>query len=200
MPGREMSTSGEPVESPPLRIFRKGANRISSASGFLSAVSIVLMTLGIALDVLLRTLSGHGIPGVIEAADPLLVCVAFFALSATEMKGEHISLSLLTDRMGVRVRYGLITFGTLLCIVFTCLLAYAGLHEALASMSSHEVRAGVVRIPMWPARVAVVLGSLALLLQFVVTCTDAARSARAGTEVGVWKERDEENQQTSDAL
>ncbi|WP_167131237.1 TRAP transporter small permease [Paramicrobacterium chengjingii] len=197
MSRREMSMSGDPAESTPLRIFRTGANRVSSASGFLSAVAIVLMTLGIALDVLLRTVSGHGIPGVIEAADPLLVCVAFFALSATEMKGEHISLALVTDRLGARIRYALITFGTFLCIVFTCLLAYAGLHEALESLSSHEVRAGVVRIPMWPARVAVVLGSLALLVQFIVTCIDAARSARAGTEVGVWKERDADNQHTS---
>lgn len=189
MPG-SVNSSETFMKEPAPSGFRKVSNGIATVCGVLSATAIVLMTAGITVDVILRTLTGHGVTGVIEAVDPMLVCVAFFALAVTEMKGEHVALSLVTDRMVPRIRYALITFGTLLCIVFACVLAISGAMEAITSISTHEVRAGVVRVPLWPARIAVVIGALALLLQFILTFVDAIRSARARRATGIWSERE----------
>lgn len=189
MPGQLSSSPGAPEQTRPSG-FRVTSNAIATVCGVLSATAIVLMTAGITIDVVLRTLTGHGVTGVIEAVDPMLVCVAFLALSVTEMKGEHVALSLVTDRIVPRIRYILIAFGALLCIVFACVLAISGAMEAITSVSTNEVRAGVVRVPLWPARIAVVIGTLALLLQFILTFIDAVRSACARRASGVWVERE----------
>lgn len=190
-------SSGPVHESRALSLYRAGAYRTATICGVLSATAIVLMTSGIAIDVLLRTISGHGLTGVIEAVDPILVCVAFFALSVTELKGEHVALTMVTDRIKPAIRYALIAFGVLLCIVFTIVLLASGAFEAIQSSLNNEIRAGVVRIPLWPARIAVALGAFALLLQFIVTLIDALRSAKQGQGVGVWRERESATSQAS---
>ena len=187
MPG-PAPAQADPSDSP--SVVRSIVNRVSMVCGVLSAVAIVFMTGGIALDVLLRTVTGHGLTGVIESVDPLLVAVAFLALSVTEFKGEHVALTLVTDRIAPRPRFALIAAGVAACILFVAMMAASGTIEAIHSVANNEIRAGVVRIPLWPARIALVLGALALLAQLGVTLVDAIRSAARGASTGVWVHRE----------
>lgn len=171
--------------------FRKIIGRTSDSLGILGTIALVAMTLGLAMDVLLRTISGRGIPGMFETVEPLVVIVAFLSLAAAERANEHVSLSLLSDRLPLRVRYILIAVGISLAILLFGWICYNGIFEALKSFTSGEVRSGVVRIPLWPARVAIVVGAFALILQLFVTLIDAVQSAIRKEHVGEWTHRSE---------
>jgi TRAP-type C4-dicarboxylate transport system permease small subunit len=165
------------------------ADVLSRISGEFASIGIIIMTTGVALDVILRTSSGTGIAGMIEAVDPLLVIVAFLGLGMTERKGEHVAMSMFVDRMSPRIRYYLIAVGVVGAMGLTAWIAVAGFHETAISVARGEVRPGIVDVPLWPARAAVVVGCTVLFLQFAVTLVDAIKSARLLQPVGVWAER-----------
>lgn len=174
-----------------MNSFRKIIGRISDSLGILGTIALVGMTFGLASDVALRTLAGQGIPGMFETVEPLIVIVAFMSLAAAERANEHVSLSLVSDRLPLRLRYILIASGMALTIGLFGWIAYNAILQAFISYTSGEVRAGVVRIPLWPARIAIIVGAVALILQLCVTFADAIASAVRKEHVGEWAERAE---------
>ena len=166
-------------------------SQLSRTFGILGTGAIVVITVGLAVDVALRTVTGQGIPGMIEAIDPLLVCAAFLGLAMTESKGQHVGMTAIADRLPFRVRYRVIAIGTVLVMALIVWLGAAGAESAFRSFSRGEVRPGIVDIPLWPARVAVVIGCAVLFLQLMLTCRDALRTAKQGTPVGSWTDRDD---------
>ena len=163
---------------------------LSGTVGLLGAVAIVVITVGLALDVLLRTLRGQGIPGMLDAIGPLLVVAAFLGLGVTEAKGEHIALTIFVRRLGPRARQLVYVVGTSLTIIFVVWMISAGFTQAAHSIDTGEVRPGIVNIPMGPARVAVVVGCAILALQLLITLVDAIRGLVTGVPRGVWVERE----------
>ncbi len=171
---------------------RRSIFRLSGAAGVLGSFAIVVITLGLALDVLLRTIRGQGIPGMLDAIGPLLVVAAFLGLGITEAKGEHIALTLFVRRLSARTRAALYIVGTVATMLIVTWMIWTGLHQAVHSIQTGEVRPGIVNIPLSPARVIVVIGCVILLLQLSITLTDAVRSFIAREPKGLWIERENE--------
>ncbi len=163
---------------------------LSRTFGFLGSAGIVVITVGLAANVVLRTVTGQGIPGMIEAVDPLLVCAAFLGLAVTESKGQHVAMTFVAAKLPVRPRFVVTAIGVVLTMLLIFWMGLSGAGEAATSIGRDEVRPGIVDIPLWPARIAVVAGCVVLLLQLVLTLRDATRSARERVPVGVWVERD----------
>lgn len=170
--------------------FPRAVSWLSGGAGLIGAIAIVVITIGLALDVLLRTVRGQGIPGMLDAIGPLLAIAAFLGLGVTEAKGEHIALTIFVRRLKPRIRQLIYVIGTSITILFITWMIVAGFAQAIQSIGTGEVRPGIVNIPLWPARVAVVIGCAVLVLQLVVTLIDAIRGLIAGGPVGLWVERE----------
>lgn len=139
------------------------------------ALTIVLMVLTVT-DVIVRKVTGTGVPGNVEYGEVLLVICVFLGLGAAQMNGDHISTSLVTSRLSPNVRRAVRAIGFLVGVTVAVVLLVASVQVAMDSVIDGEYRFGLVGVPMWPARVAVAIGALMFLLEYALTTLTALRA------------------------
>lgn len=137
---------------------------LSRLLAILAAAAIVAMVLAIAADVIVRNATGASLPGMIEVAETSLVVSVFFGLAWAGVNGEHVAVTLLTDRFNRRWTRVVHIFVWALASAFVAWLLYASILRAIDSTQMLEERFGIVRWPMYPMRWVVVVGLIALLL------------------------------------
>ncbi len=90
---------------------------------YLAAAMLVLMSLSISLDVVLRYTINYPIKWVFEATEYALLFITFLAATWVLQKDEHVRLDLALNAMGERLRTGINAFTSLLmalvCLVLT---------------------------------------------------------------------------------
>ena len=90
---------------------------------YLAAAMLVLMSLSISLDVVLRYTINYPIKWVFEATEYALLFITFLAATWVLQKDEHVKLDLALNAMGERLRAGINAFTSLLmalvCLVLT---------------------------------------------------------------------------------
>ena len=145
----------------------KGVGGIELASRAIAIASTVMLMTVTVVDVTMRTISGRGIPGAIEITEVFLVVAAYFGLMTAARDGTHIAATLVTDRLPtgaalvLRVTAGAISAATLGVMI------YATAMRAITATTSGEFRFGLVSVPIWPARIAIVLGLAGLTIAVV---------------------------------
>lgn len=137
---------------------------ISRLLAILAATSIVAMVLAIAADVIVRNITGASFPGMIEVAETSLVVSVFFGLAWAAANGEHVAVTLLTDRLNRAWMRIVNVFVWTVSSAFVAWLLYASTLRAISSTEALEERFGIVRWPMYPMRWVLVVGLVALLL------------------------------------
>jgi TRAP-type C4-dicarboxylate transport system permease small subunit len=90
---------------------------------YLAAAMLVLMSLSISSDVVLRYTINYPIKWVFEATEYALLFITFLAATWVLQKDEHVRLDLVLNAMGERLRAGINAFTSLLmalvCLVLT---------------------------------------------------------------------------------
>ena len=170
-------------------MVRRTIHGLSTGLGITASVCTAIMMLAIVGDVASREFRGRGLLGTIELSESLLVAVIFLGLAYAERTGRHVSLSLVFDRLPTRIAFWGQTAGLLVVLILLGWISYRAGLQAWTSYQRGEFRFGIMRFPMWPARVAMFVGLAALVLEMCVTFVDSLRSALAGRAVGVWEER-----------
>lgn len=147
--------------------------------GFISSLSLAVLTLHVAVDVLLRTVAGRPLVGTIEIVGlwwmPLVV---FTALGYAEVRGDHIIVTFITD--GMQGAASAIARATALVVSILILLPLAWFTwvAAVGSFRVGEVTTGAVLLPVWPFKFLVPLGFAVWSLVMVTELVD--RRGRAG--------------------
>ncbi|MFF2823375.1 TRAP transporter small permease [Arthrobacter koreensis] len=159
---------------------------ISRVLGILSALSIVVLMLAVAADVLMRFISGGSLPGMLEVAESSLVVAVFFGLGWAAVKGEHVAVTLVTDRMGAKANsiINVVVWGV--SSGFLAWMLFATTHKALDATAHLEERFGLVRWPLYPFRWVIVIGIAVFLL---VALLNLARAVRGRTVLGNEEDR-----------
>ncbi|MGA9869739.1 MAG: TRAP transporter small permease [Rhodococcus sp. (in: high G+C Gram-positive bacteria)] len=118
-------------------------------------------------DVVSRNVRNQSILGAVEISALLLVAVAFFGLTAAEIDGRHVSVTLIEDRLGRRARMVLSAVRGVLISVLGLVLV-VGMFGVLGSAFERgETTNDILRLPTWPAKLAV-LGSFGLFFVIAV--------------------------------
>jgi TRAP-type mannitol/chloroaromatic compound transport system permease small subunit len=115
-------------------------------------------------DVLKRTLFDRGIPGTVEITQVFLVIVVFAAMFGAEVTDTHVSTTIVTDRLPARARQMVRLIGATISFLAASLFAYANAGPALQSLQINEVVYGLIRVPVYPAKIVIFLGFLLLAL------------------------------------
>lgn len=147
-----------------LRVFLA---RLVDGGAVIGAVAAAVVMFLISADVMSRTFFDRPLEGVPEIATVMLVVVVYGAIAKAEAEWIHVRTDFFTGLMPNRLAKGLRTFGRLAMLVLVAWLAYATTERAMRSYSVGEFRAGVVDVPVWPARVAIA-ASLLLLLAVLI--------------------------------
>jgi len=163
--------------------------RLSLALAIISAMSIVTLMLAITVDVIFRFVSRSSVPGLIELAESSLIVAVFFGLAWAGLKGEHVAVTLLSDRLGPSTNRVLdLVVWTLVSLFLTWML-YATTIRAISSTQASEERFGLVRWPLYPLRWVIVIGLAAFL---VVAVTNLVRVLEGKRPLGSGNESDSE--------
>ncbi|HJF15785.1 MAG TPA: TRAP transporter small permease [Enteractinococcus helveticum] len=154
---------------------------IARTLAVLSAVAIVVMVIAIAIDVFVRNFTGASLGGMIEIAETAMVTAVAFGLAWAGVNGEHVAVTLVTDRFGPRLAKIVNIFVWLVVAVYTAWLGYANILRSMDSWASTETRFGLVQWPMYPMRWVLTIGIISL---FIVAVVNLIRTLKGQEPMG----------------
>ncbi len=168
-------------------VARAVAGTIHALSRVLAVISIAGMLFVMMLvvyNVALRELDQPGVKGIVEYSELGMAITAFFALGEAERRRQHVSVDAILGRLKGRAYQALRITGGVAAAFVAVLLAWASWTVLADSVAAGEYKLGLVRLPMWPARLAVFAGFLILALEQIVTAVEDAidRPERAVVE------------------
>lgn len=143
-----------------------------------SSIIAVIMVLTTA-DVIKRFLTGSSIPGVTEFSEVFLVAAVFLGLAFAMRIGAHIGVDIVVMRLKPKVSKAVQMIGMTFAIVVLVWMAVETTGAALHSISINEYRYGLIKVPVWPAKLIVPIGLAALILEcvrYVGTLLTSAKS------------------------
>lgn len=158
--------------------IRRTVHQLTQVLAFLAVSCIVVMLVSIVADVARRTFAGKSVPGVVELGEVMMVAIVFLGLGFAERRGAHVSMTLLVRKLPPRAAAVVNGLGLLLVVGVVGWMVYVTADRALASFDVREYRFGLVRVPVWPARIAVAVGLAVYLLELVFRLFDDVKAAR----------------------
>jgi TRAP-type C4-dicarboxylate transport system permease small subunit len=128
---------------------------------------VVGLMLLLVTDVVLRATVGRPLQGTVGYVEVILATAIYFAFGHTQRTGSNIRVELVLIRMSEPVRLVSEFVNRLLVAGISVFLAYVSYPHAVRAYRVGEVRRGVIDIPLWPARVTLVVGALVLAIAAV---------------------------------
>lgn len=145
--------------------FNQGVDKILSV---LTAIALIVMMLHVVAHALLRYFFNAPIYGTNEiVAFWYLPMIALLGIPAAQLQKEHITVSLVVDRMSHRTASIFKIFACILGALVSVGFAFFGFEEALENMKMGST-AGVTDIITWPVYFLVPLVFVVLTILFIV--------------------------------
>jgi len=135
--------------------------------GVIATVSIIILMILTTVDVVMRYIFGNPIKGAYEVSEMFFLTAVFLGLSYTQLFREHVNADLLVNRLSKHTNLILETIMLLLALFIYVLFSWKGMEAFWSSFMEGEYRWGLIRIPLWPARLMVPLGVSVLCLRFI---------------------------------
>ena len=139
-------------------------NSLANVLGLL----IILIVLIIVVESAGRYLFNKPLPGPIEGSRVILAWILFMSLAYALVQRTHIQVQLLLDRYPRRVRFVMDNLIDVVSLCFFAILAYSGWQQFWESFRVGETMAAPIWIPFWLAKLAVPIGCLIFVIQFVI--------------------------------
>ena len=133
----------------------------------ISSWIVLIMTILITFDALLRYTLKESIPGGLEINSVLLVIMVFFSLGQVQAKKEHLRVDFFVDRLPPKVREYLEVVVYLFALAFFFILFWESIEFFQASFAVKEYYGAAVRIPIYPAKAAMVLGCGLVVIELI---------------------------------
>ena len=156
------------------------SERVARALLALAATLAFLLSFLVVADVLGRGMFGAPVKGTPEIVSMSIVIICFLQASYAIRSGGMLSVDLLPGLLPPRAREALAFFGCLMGVTFFGVIVYGGFDPFLHAWSSGEYEGeGALRIPTWPARLIVVLGSALAALSYVLAAAHHLKRLRS---------------------
>jgi TRAP-type C4-dicarboxylate transport system permease small subunit len=152
-----------------LKIARvwRGLGRVTSFLGAVGTGCILVLMILTTADVVLRYILGIPLKGAYEISEIMMLSSVFLGMAYTQLFHEHINADFLVSRLSKHTNLVLETVLLLPALLIFGLLAWQGAIFFVDSLRTGEYRWGLLRIPLWPARLMVPLGASFLCLRFI---------------------------------
>lgn len=146
----------------------QGATRnINRMLALLAGVTVAALMFMTVADVTRRETVGGSLPGAIELTEVALVLIVFAGMPVAETARAHIRTPLLTGALPPRVASVLRLIGLVIVIAALAWIINLTAHAGYDSFVKREARYGIVRVPIWPAKLIIPIGFAGLLLEYV---------------------------------
>lgn len=165
-----MLTTERRGPSASLQALARVSDMIVAATGWIAAITVIVMCLHVSASALLRSLLNITLPGTVEIVMYYyMVLVAFLPWSVAQKLSEHVTVDLLTTILPKHALRWLQLGVDLFSAAVTGLLCWALVSMALRQTGLGQiVETGWFDLPVWPARWLAALGCGAMVLVLVV--------------------------------
>lgn len=157
---------------------------MKTVAGKLATALLGVAALGVLLSVLVGTADVVGtqvflapLHGATEGITELMVIIVFLSLPHVQRARANIRVELLYSHFGERTRAALDVVAALAALAFFGLVFWQGVEVAAFSWRINESTMSVVRIPIYPAKTAILLGAGMTMLQLLVDVVESTRAA-----------------------
>jgi TRAP-type mannitol/chloroaromatic compound transport system permease small subunit len=141
--------------------------RIITVLGVMSTISIIALMVLTTSDVVKRYIFANPIKGAYEISESLFLTAVFLGLAYTHLFREHVNTDLFIRHLSKRANLILKAIMLLLALTIYVLFSWKGMEAFWTSLMEGEYRWGLIRIPLWPARLMIPIGVSALCLRFI---------------------------------
>ena len=147
----------------------------------LAAGLAFLLSFLVVADVVGRTVFGAPVKGTPEIVSMSIVIICFLQASYAVRSGGMLSVDLVPALLPWRARHALLSAACLLGAVFFGVIVYGGLDPLAHAWTSGEYEGeGALRIPTWPARLAVIGGAALAASNYALAWLLHVRAALKG--------------------
>lgn len=143
----------------PLRLV----NTIAAGGAGVAGVLLGIMTLHIVVDVLARNFFGRLLPYTLDVVQYLwMPGLAILALGLTELRGDHIRVTVLLDALSPLTSRLVDTLSGVVSVALVGWVTILCWEKALEARAIDEIAAGT-GFPVWPGRFLVAIGVTLML-------------------------------------
>lgn len=135
---------------------------------YISVFVIFMMAFWVFCDVSGRFFFNHPIPGTTELVKCYIVTIVFLGVAYTMNQRRHIRTTLILDRLSPTGRACCEILASVTATVIFAALCYYSFQEAWVSWLVREFDGVQVRVPVYPSRFVVVIGSGLLVIQGIL--------------------------------
>ena len=147
-----------------------------------AAVIIFLLGFLVCADILGRAMFNSPVKGTPELVSMSIVIICFLLAGYSVQSGSMIYTDVFSSMFGLRGRALAQFLSAVLGILFFGLIIWGSYEPMLHAWVSGEYEGeGALRVPAWPARVVVVVGSILVVVSYGLSALRAARSFVTGT-------------------
>jgi TRAP-type C4-dicarboxylate transport system permease small subunit len=148
-----------------------------------AALLAFLLSFLVVADVIGRVAFNHPVKGTPEIVSMAIVIICFLQASYAIRSGGMLRVDAVVNWLPVNARLILAIFGCLLGALFFAAILYGGIEPLQHAWSSNEYEGeGALRVPTWPARGAVLVGSALAMLDYILAALSHVKAllGRAG--------------------
>ena len=132
---------------------------------YLAAAILVLMSLSISLDVILRYTINNPLKWVFEATEYSLLFITFLAATWVLKKDDHVKLDLALAVLGPRLRAGVNTFTSLIMAVVCLVITWSSVKYTIYLFQNDVTTIQYYTIPQFTIYFIIPVGFFLLFIQ-----------------------------------
>ncbi len=148
--------------------MNKFVNWIGDIFAYMSMAFLIFIMLFITVSVCGRYFIGVAIPDDIIIMQALLVVMVFLPFAYVQRRGEHLSVSIVTDNLGPKGKHICKILGLVVGIFFMGIVTLASFGDAHTAYVDGAIFEGPLEIKEWPSRGSVFVGSGLLLVRLLL--------------------------------
>ncbi len=148
-----------------------------------AALLAFLLSFLVVADVIGRVVFNHPVKGTPEIVSMAIVIICFLQASYAIRSGGMLRVDAVVNWLPVNARLFLAIFGCLLGALFFAAILYGGIEPLQHAWGSNEYEGeGALRVPTWPARGAVLVGSALAMFDYILAALSHVKAllGRAG--------------------
>lgn len=149
----------------------------------LACAAIIIFLLGflVCTDVIGRAFFNSPVKGTPEIVSMSIVIICFLLAGYAVQSGGMIYTGVIMDIFGVRGQALAQLLSALLGAAFFAIIVWGSYEPTLHAIASGEYEGeGALRVPVWPARVIVVIGSVLIITSYLLLAASAIATLISG--------------------
>jgi len=150
-----------------VNVFLRLITKIENIGIYISAFFLLVMMVLTTLDTFLRDGFNTPLPGVYELHSMMLVGVLYLGISYVQSQRGHIRMDLLSSRLSTSNQLVLQLLNDTIFLSIAILITWRMGIQSWNALLSGDYLYGIVRFPLWPAKLAIVLGTALVSVRLI---------------------------------